>query len=408
MAVFSSPSEPDPIQAVSLNEDERARLVDFLQRLVQTPSPSSHEGQVAQLVVKELQSAGVEDIHVDRAGNVIARMGSGSGPTLLYDAHLDTVAVTNAEWPYNPYEAVIEDEILYGLGACDMKGSVAAMVYAAQLLIKSKSELKGNLVFAFVVQEEPCEGGALKVLLNEENIRPDWVILGEPSDMNIMRGHRGRVLFKVTVHGESSHSSNPELGKNAITAAARLIFGIDLLSGDLPRDPFLGIGTVAVTHIESQSASLNAIPDICTFYVDRRLTLGETPTRAQAQLEGIVEREGIDAEIEIVKYNSKTYTGYELSAREAFNAWALEENHELIQRLSKVSRQVLGHVPVVRHWPFSTDGVYSMGEANIPTIGIGPGNPEHAHTIHDQVRLADVEQAAQIYALMAMTMLKST
>ncbi len=407
MAVFSSPSETGPIRAVSLNEDEHARLVDFLQRLVQTPSPSSQEEQVARLVIEELRSTGMEDIHTDQAGNVIARLGSGSGPTLLYDAHLDTVAATNAEWPHNPYGAAIEDGILYGLGACDMKGSVAAMVYAVHLLIKSKSELHGNLIFAFVVQEEPCEGSALKVLLDEENVRPNWVILGEPSDMNIMRGHRGRVLFKVTVHGESSHSSNPELGTNAITAAARLIFGIDLLSVDLPSDPFLGAGTVAVTHIESQSASLNAIPDICIFYVDRRLTLGETPTRAQAQLESIVEREGIEAEIEIVKYNSKTYAGYELSAREAFNAWALEENHELIQRLSKVSRQVLGHMPVVGHWPFSTDGVFSMGEANIPTVGIGPGNPGHAHTIHDQVRLADVEQAAQIYALMAITMLKS-
>ncbi len=406
MAVFSSSSEPGPIQALSFSEDERAGLVDFLQRLVQTPSPSSKEEQVARLVVEELRSAGVEDIRIDQAGNVIARLGTGSGPTLLYDAHLDTVAATNAEWPHNPYAATIEDGVLYGLGACDMKGSVAAMVYAAHLLVRSGAELNGSLILAFVVQEEPCEGSALKILLSEENIRPDWVILGEPSDMNIMRGHRGRVLFRVTVHGESSHSSSPDLGSNAITAAARLIFGIDLLSVDLPSDPFLGAGTVAVTHIESQAASLNAIPDTCIFYVDRRLTLGETPTRAQAQLESIVEREGLDAGIEIVKYNSKTYAGYELSAKEAFNAWALEENHELIQRLGRVSRQVLGHTPVVSHWPFSTDGVYSMGEANIPTAGIGPGSPEHAHTTHDQVRLADVERAAQIYALMAMMALK--
>ena len=406
MAVFSTSSESSLPAALSLSDDIRADLVDFLKRLVQTPSPSSQEEQVVQLVVEELRSLGVEDVHIDKAGNVIARLGCGSGPCLLYDAHLDTVAATQSEWPHDPYEASIDEGILYGLGACDMKGSIAAMVYAAHLLVKSEAELNGSLVLAFVVQEEPCEGSALKVLLAEENLQPDWVILGEPSDMNIMRGHRGRVLFKVTVRGESSHSSNPELGINAVTAATRMIFGIDMLSVDLPSDPFLGTGTIAVTHIESQSASLNAIPDICTFYVDRRLTLGETPTRAEAQLESIIEREGLNAEIEIVKYESKTYAGYELSAKEAFNAWALEENHALIQQIGKVTKQVLGVMPSIGHWPFSTDGVYSMGEAHIPTAGIGPGNPEHAHTVNDQVRLTDVEKAAKIYALLALTMLK--
>jgi putative selenium metabolism hydrolase len=406
MAGFSLfPTSSALAKELALGADERARLTGFLQRVVQTPSPSGQEGDVAALVQQELRDGGVEDVRVDRAGSVIVTLGDGDGPTLLYDAHMDTVAATDARWPYDPFGGTIVDGVLYGLGACDMKGPLAAMVYAARQLVQNETPLHGRLVLAFVVQEEPCEGCALRVLVEEGGLRPDWVLLGEPSDLRVMRGHRGRVMFRVTVHGQSSHASSPELGQNAVTAAARLIFGIDLLAADLATDPFLGPGTIAVTHIESQAPSLNAIPDTCTFYVDRRLTLGETPTRAQAQIESVIEREGIEAELGIVVYRAASYTGYELETREAFNAWALDQEHTLLKAALKAVRKVQGDAPPVGHWAFSTDGVYSMGEARIPTVGYGPGNPQHAHTVHDQVRLPDVAQAAHVYAVLAARLL---
>ncbi len=390
---------------LALDPDERAEMESFLQRLVQTPSHPTCEAEVARLVETQLRSFGISDVTVDRAGSVIARLGNGDGPTLLYDGHMDTVAATGRDWPHDPYAGVIQNGVLYGLGSCDMKGSLAAMVYAARQLVESKAELHGTLILAFVVQEEPCEGCALKIVVEESGIRPDWVILGEPSAMQIKRGHRGRVLFKVTVHGKSSHGACPDLGENAILAASRLIFGIDLLSADLPSDPFLGPGTIAVTHIESQAPSLNAIPDSCTFYVDRRLTLGETPTRAQAQIESIIEREGIRAQVEVAEYCAQSYAGYMFSTREAFNAWALEENHLLIRAIATAVRAVRGQSPSVGRWAFSTDGVYSMGVAGIPTVGFGPGNPEYAHTTEEHIVLNDVAEAASIYALLAMMLL---
>lgn len=391
--------------SLALSADEREHMVRFLQRLVQTPSHSGHEGDVARLVEAELRAVGVEDVRVDRVGNVIARLGDPSGPTLLYDAHMDTVTPSAGEWPYPPYDGMIEDGVLYGLGATDMKPGIAAMVYAAKRLIASGIELQGSLVLAFVVQEEPCEGCALRVLVEQEGVRPDWVLLGEPSGMQIMRGQRGRALFKVTVHGKSAHASSPQLGQNAIMAASRLIFGIDLLAADLPADPFLGPGDIAVTHIESRSPSLNAIPDLCTFYVDRRLTLGETASRAQAQIEAVIEREGIQAGVEVVKFTDPSYTGYPFEVREAFHAWALDEDHELLRALATAVREVEQRTPTLGHWTFSTDGVYSMGEANIPTVGFGPGDPRYPHTVHEQVPLDDVAQAAQVYGLLAALML---
>lgn len=400
------PESPLTVSAdtLALTADEKASLTRFLQQLVQMPSVSGQEKAVAHLIKTELQAAGVEDVHIDPVGNVIARLGQGS-PTLLYDAHMDTVAPAGEKWAHDPYEATIEGDTLYGLGACDMKGAVAAMVCAARKL--TEVSLGGSLVMAFVVQEEPCEGYALQHIVERQGIHPDYVLIGEPSDMRIMLGHRGRVLFKVTVRGKASHASRPELGFNAVSAAARLIFGIDMLAADLPTDPFMGPGSVAVTHIKSQSVSMNAIPHLCTFAVDRRLTLGETPARAQSQIEQLIEQEGLDATIEIVAYDQATYTGHTFSVAESFNAWALDEEHPLTRRLKATAKAVLGQEPQTDRWPFSTDGVYSMGKANIPTIGFGPGDPALAHTPNEHIKLSDVHRAAQVYAAFAVNLLNA-
>lgn len=402
---MSAASSSSPV-SLALSADDRRAITRLLQNLVQTSSPSSQEGEVAELIYQHLMAVGVKDVTVDRLGNIIARLGNGEGPTLLFDAHMDTVDAASTGWTHDPLAGAIENGVLYGLGACDMKGSIAALIYAAKRLVESQTQLNGTLLMTFVVQEEPCEGCALKAILAEQGLQPDWVILGEPSNLNIMYGHRGRVLFKVTVHGKSGHAAAPDLGENAIASAARLIFGIELLALDLVSDPVLGPGTIAVTHIESQSASLNAIPDSCTFYVDRRLTLGETPTRAQAQIETIVEREGINAEVEVREYCARSYTGESIQAREAFNAWALDENHFLIQKAGKVVQSILGHPSETGHWAFSTDGAYTMGEAAIPTIGLGPGDPQLVHAVNEQVSLDDVARAAHIYASLASELLK--
>ncbi len=390
---------------MALPSEERAALFDFVQRLVRTPSLSTEEGGVARLIEGELTDAGITDVQTDRAGNLIAHLGDGNGPALLFDAHMDTVHPALNGWRFDPFSATLEDGVLYGMGACDAKGSLAALVYAARRLLHSGAPLHGNVILAFVVQEEPCEGCGLEVLIRQLSTAPDWVVLGEPTNLAVMRGHRGRVLFKVTVTGRSSHASSPELGTNAVTAAAHLLFGIELLSADLSADPFLGPGTIAVTHIESQSASKNAIPDSCTFTIDRRLTLGESPTRAQAQIEAIIQREGIQAQVEVMEYRANTYAGYPLHTFEAFSPWVLDEAHMLVQTAAHSIRAVTGRAAVVGPGTLSTDGVFSMSQANIPTIGLGPGDPHHAHTPLDQVRLDDVATASQAYAVLAAALL---
>ncbi|MBN1679255.1 MAG: YgeY family selenium metabolism-linked hydrolase [Anaerolineae bacterium] len=381
-------------------------LYRFAQQLVQTPSPSAGEGDIAALIVGHLKALGFPDVRVNAMGSVIATLGNGRGPTLLYDAHMDTVSVPVPEsWPHPPLAGVIDDGILYGLGAIDMKSAIASMVYGARQLLPYQDQLNGTLVLAFVVQEEPCEGLAVRVLIEEDGIRPDFVLLGNATGLQISRGQRGRVMFRITVKGEASHGSQPDLGRNSIYAAARLVFSIQLMADELPRDSFLGPGTIAVTGIESRGASLNAIPDRCKVYVDRRLTLGETVNAAQAQLEGMIRREDIPAIVEITTYNEPSYTGSVHIAREAHPAWVLDRNHPLVTALGQTIAAVRNGTPDIGHWPFSTAGVYTMGQATIPTVGFGPGDPNLVHTNREHVHLDDLKTAAHVYAGMAASLL---
>jgi len=381
-------------------------MVSFLQDLVRIPSLSTHEEALAIRLSQEMEQIGFDRVWRDRIGNVIGHIGSGRGPVLILNGHMDTVDVGEVErWRHPPYAGVVEDGILYGRGACDMKSGLAAMVYSVKALLAAGIKLAGDLYAVGVVQEEPCEGLAMRVLMEEEGIRPDFVVLGEPSNLQARVGHRGRVELQVQVHGKAAHASTPELGDNAIYKAARLIFGLELLTPRLGTDPFLGAGSLAVTEIGSRAASRNAIPDCCTLYVDRRLTLGETEGRALAEIQSIINTEEIDAEVQVAEYRATSYTGYECRTKATFPAWVMPEDSPLVQALVRSVKETLGYRPRLGRWGFSTDGAYTAGVANIPTVGFGPGEERYAHTIEDQVRLNDVVSAARVYARLAVELL---
>jgi putative selenium metabolism hydrolase len=291
-----------------------------------------------------------------------------------------------------------------------MKGSLAAMVYGVKALLDAGVELAGDLYLAGVVQEEPCEGLAMRVFVEEEGIRPDYVVLGEPTNLQVCVGHRGRLEMQVKVQGRAAHASSPSLGDNAIHNAARLIFGLELLAARLATDPFLGQGTLAVTEIVSEAASRkaasrNAVPDCCKLYIDRRLTLGETERKALAEIQNIINTEELDGQVEVTEYRATSYSGYECWTRNAFPAWVMPEDHPLVQSTVRSVREVLGRRPRLGRWMFSTDGAYTAGVANIPTVGFGPGEERYAHTLDEQIRLNDVVDAARVYARLAVELL---
>ncbi len=384
-----------------LTPQEQEQLVAFAQALVRIPSLSGQEAAVAQRLAEEMEALGFDAVWQDAMGNIIGRIGSGERPVLVFNGHMDTVGISDpAAWQYDPFGGELVDGKLFGRGAVDMKGPLAAMVYGA-MLFQRRATGEGTLYVVGVVQEEPHEGKAMEVLLRENHLQPDYVLLGEPSDLQVKRGHRGRLEIRVVTYGRACHASNPAMGENALYAAARLIFGIELLGTQLPDDAVLGRGTIAVTHLETFAASRNAIPDRVEMVIDRRLTLGETEVKALAEIQSLIQKEEINAEVFVPEYEMISYTQYRVRGREYYPAWLLPEDHPFLRRVVRGVERALGIRPEVNTWAFSTDGVYTMGEAGIPTVGFGPGQEVQAHTANEHIAVRDLVRAAQAYAAIA-------
>jgi putative selenium metabolism hydrolase len=390
----------------SLKPVDCEAMIVFAQRLVHTPSLSTQEGAVAALLVGEMQRLGYDDVRLDAMGNVIGRIGPPDGRKLLYNGHMDTVGVGDeTAWQRAPHGGEIVDGVLYGRGASDMKGALAAMVYAGRAIKERAAQLRGALYVVAVVQEEPCEGAAMRHVVEREGVRPDWVVLGEATNLQIARGQRGRIELVVKTQGRSCHASAPERGVNAIYEASRLIVGLELLAPQLNQDSFLGRGTIAVTEIHAESGSHNVVPDVCSLIVDRRLTIGETETRALTEVRRVLTREGIKGTVEIPVYRAESHTGWPIEAPQTYPYWITSEAEPLLLTASRVIEAELGFLPRLGRWDFSTDGVYTMGVAGIPTIGFGPGEERFAHTVQEQIRVKDIEAAARVYAALALQML---
>lgn len=390
----------------TLTSAETQALAELAALLVRTPSLSGQEGAVARILADAMRANGFHEVWTDRMGNVVGRYGAGRGSRLLFDGHMDTIDVGDLDaWQHDPFGGTIADGILYGRGAVDMKAALAAMIFGVKLLADQDVQLGGDLYVACVVQEEPCEGMAAQFLCEDEGLEPAFVVLGEPTNLNIAVGQRGRIELEVTARGRAGHAAAPQLAVNAINAAARLVFGIDLLQPHLLTDPVLGPGTVAVTHIASIAGSRNAIPDRCDLVIDRRLTLGETEVRALHELQQIIRREGIQAEMRTAEFDAVTYTGHVRHVRKYYPPWLMPENSPLVRTAVRAVEHALGMAPRLITWPFSTDGAYTMGVAGIPTIGFGPGEERLAHTANEQVALEDVARAAVAYAQLAQELL---
>ncbi len=388
-----------------LTPQDQTACIDFLRDLVRIRSFSGEEGEIAARVADEMRRLGFQQVYRDRAGNVIGRAGKGT-QRLLFDGHMDTVGVGNpATWQGDPFSGAVQDGMLYGRGSVDMKSGLAAMVYGVKALLDSDIALKGEIIVAAVVQEEPAEGVAIRALVEEEGLWPSFVVLGEPTNLDVALGHRGRVELRVTTEGRACHGSAPELGENALYAASKVIFGVDLLASQLGEDPKLGRGSIAVTGIDCPSSSRNMVPDHCELIIDRRLTLGETRERAISEIRQILEREGVRGEVFVAERETRTYTGYINRGQEYYPPWLMPDDSPLVKGALRGAERAIGRRPRLRVWGFSTDGAYTRGEAGIPTVGFGPGDDRLAHTANEQVRVADVLLAANGYTQIALEVL---
>jgi putative selenium metabolism hydrolase len=232
-----------------------------------------------------------------------------------------------------------------------------------------------------------------------EGLRPDFVVIGEPTKMQVYRGHKGRVEMQVVAKGKSAHAASNFLGDNAIYKLLPIIDAISKLEPQLGDDPFLGHGRITVTDMKVTTPSINAVPNEAIIYIDRRMTFGESWQSVFEQVKALVGHRP-DIVAEILKYNDPSYTGFVFELDKIYPAWALPENDPFVQAGLKTLAAIGGYEVKTGKWDFSTNGTYWNGKAGIPSIGFGPGDEIHAHTVLDQVIIEDVVRATEFYALL--------
>jgi len=382
--------------------EKKNDIIQFMRDICAIPSVMGQIGDVGKRIIEEMKKLGFEETRFDRQGNVLGRIGHGP-KILLYDSHIDTVAVSDpTAWKWDPFKGKIEKGIFYARGAGDEKQSTPGMLYGLAMA-RDLGLLDGYTVYYFGNQEEDCDGQSCQILVEVEKIKPDYVVVGEPTEMNVYRGHKGRVELKVVAKGRSIHAASNQLGDNAVYKMLSVIAGIRDLNDKLHTDAFLGQGRITVSKIECQTPSINAVPDECTIYIDRRLTFGESKEEAVKQVEALIpSKDRKDIKVEILHYDTPSYTGFVYPVEKYYPPWALDENHPLIQAGLAAHKALWGGTPKSGKLHFSTNGTYWMGKAKIPTIIFAAGDETTAHGILDQVPLDDMVRATEFYAALPM------
>ena len=373
-------------------------VAGFLRDLIAIKSVSSEEEAVIRRVEREMIASGYDEVRIDPMGNILGRIGSGPR-VLAFDAHVDTVDVGNAaNWTVDPLRGDERDGVIYGRGACDMKGALASIVYGGRII--KDLGLEGDVTLWVVgsVQEEDCDGLCWQYIINEDKLRPEAVVITEPTNLAIYRGHRGRMEIEVRTSGVSCHGSAPERGVNAVYRMAPIVADIERLNERLGGEPFLGKGTVTISEIRSTSPSLCAVADSATIHLDRRLAATDTLESAVREIEELPSVKAAGAQVVVLDYAVPSWRGLTYPTKKYYPTWLLPEDHPLLQVAVGTYDELFGEAPEISRWVFSTNGVAVMGMHGIPCIGFGPGNEVFAHMATEQIPVEHLVKAAAWYA----------
>ncbi len=384
-------------QRISTAAGELAgRQQQFLADLIAICSYTGHESLAVERTLQELRAIGCDEVWMDTAGNALGRIGHGKH-VILYDAHLDTNEVTDErEWPHPPFQPTIENGAMWGLGASDCKGGVAAIVYGAAILKALNLTGDFTLLVMGATLEEDAEGFALRSLVEKDGVCPDVVLLAEATDLTLRRGQRGRCEVRVRTTGKAAHASTPHLGVNAILKMMPVIAALEAMTPALPTHPIFGQGTQVVSLIGGPHTP-NSVPSWCEATVDRRMMPGESMESVLNSIRAVVEPLGATAQVP--DQPVATHTGQRLDGPSFYPGWLLDEGHSLLAAGQTTAWALWGQPAAVDVWRFSTDGTYSAGAAGIPTLGFGPEEEKYVHTVDDQVDLLKMQKAVAFYAL---------
>ena len=386
-----------------LSPELQTELIAFAQSLVRLKSLSGQEGEVIKFIEERMLALGFDEVRIDAMGNLLGRIGAGK-TKILFDSHVDTVDVKDAEeWKVPPFSGEIVGGRLHGRGSVDMKSAAAASIYSAVVARAAGFTADKSIYVSCTVFEEDCDGENLKHLFQELDLRPDYVIVCEPSSNVITLGHKGKAQVAIKTHGVSAHGAAPERGVNAIYEMAEIIQRVEKTNLELARKGSLEgkqegnlRGTLVMSRISSVSASLNAVPSECEVYLDRRTIPGETPDAIRHEMDQLVA--GKKATWAVGTLYRKSWTGLEIKYEPFHEAWKIELEHPLAQACVSAYRENFGREPTAfEFWDFSTNAVTPVS-LGIPTIGFGPGEYQLAHMRDESCEVSQILDACSFYA----------
>jgi succinyl-diaminopimelate desuccinylase len=369
--------------------------LQFAADLIRIPGLSQQEGDVARRVQEEMQALGLEDIRVDRAGNVIGvARGRGDAPPALLNAHMDVVGEgDHDEWEVPPFSGEVRDGFLHGRGAMDIKGPLALQTYTAASMIGSAP---GDVIVAHTVLEE--RGGlGMKYLLESGGVEPGVVVIGEATHGDICTGHRGRAEVEVVIQGLAGHASVPNRAHNALDLLGDVLAAIRDLADHQESVPVLGASSLIATMVDVLPQSRNVIPDSAIVTIDWRILPGDDDTsliaRVREAIKGRVPHlpAGLSFEVRMATEYQVTYTGLEEDRNLLTPGFLMPADDPMILAAADAVGRRAGEGPAtIRPWQFATDGGWSCGVHGIPTVGFAPGEERFAHTNRERL---DVEEA---------------
>ena len=412
-------------------------MTAFLRAIVKNPGESCDEKAHVETIAAEMKKVGFDEVVIDPQGNVMGFMGTGD-KIIAFDAHIDTVGIGNIDnWKFDPYDGYETETEIGGRGVSDQCGGIVSAVYGAKIM-KDLGMLsdKYTVLVTGTVQEEDCDGLCWQYIINEDKVRPEFVVSTEPTDGGIYRGQRGRMEIRIDVKGVSCHGSAPERGDNAIYKMADILQDVRALNENDAADGkevkglvkmldkkynpeweeanFLGRGTVTVSEIFFTSPSRCAVADSCAVSLDRRMTAGETWESCLDEIRALpaVKKYGDDVKVSMYEYNRPSYTDLVYPIECYFPTWVIPKDHDVTKALEEAYHNLYGEErigaeetlamrtarPLTDKWTFSTNGVSIMGRNGIPCIGFGPGAEAQAHAPNEKTWKQDLVTCAAVYA----------
>jgi succinyl-diaminopimelate desuccinylase len=320
--------------------------------------------------------------------------GFGHGTSLILNSHMDTVPPgDDKDWTFGPFSAEIKNDNLYGRGACDNKGSLTAMIMAANALQKADAKLKGDLLLTAVVDEETGGEKGTKYLVDKGLIKGDMGIACGTSNFKIYVASRGGVRLEIITKGRLSHAAMPHLGINAVEKMAKVILAVKELNLNHKPHRLLGSPTIASGTMIQGGVKINMIPNICKASFDIRTVPNQTPDEVLNEIRDC---------LSCLKKTDRNFNA-DIKTLRVTEPAEISENEKIVQVTRDITTQITGKKPKIAGLPGATDARFLINKAQIPTIvDFGPGRLDQCHVADEHIEIDQVVTATKIYALIAL------